>query len=119
MIQTTTINLFYPMLFTVIVIAIIAICSVIKYRNGNMTFKDMFSKSSDNAKEVTIDTTTKMKDMHSEVVKAEFTEAHEKEIHSLEVKTHSLEFKTDRMEELINGIRDDLDLLMKEYRKTH
>ena len=31
----------------------------------------------------------------------------------------SLELKTDRIEELINGIRDDLDLLMKEYRKTH
>ena len=62
-----------------------------------MTFKDMFSKSSDNAKEVTIDTTSKMKDMHNEVVKVEFTPAHEKEIHHLEV--------------MVKEIRDDINKL--------
>jgi len=112
MTEITTINLFYPLLFIVLIVLIVAICSVIKSRNGNMTFKDMFSKSSDNAKEITIDTTGKMANMHSEVIKAEFTEAHEKEIHELEVKIH-------RMEQLINSIKDDIDLLMKEYHKTH
>ena len=107
-----TLKLFYPTLFiTIGVILVVLICSA---KSVMINFK---GQDSENFR--LSDTTTKMKDMHSEVVKAEFTEAHEKEIHSLEVKTHSLELKTDRMEELINGIRDDLDLLMKEYRKTH
>lgn len=82
--QVTQIHLFYPLLALVLIVITIAVCSVIKSRNGNMTFKDMFCKSSDNAKDITLDTTNKMKDMHDNVVHVKFGVEHEKELDYLE-----------------------------------
>ena len=96
-----TINLFYPLIAFILIVLIIAISSVIKSRNGNMTFKDMFSKSSDNAKEITIDTTNKMTNMHNEVVKMQFTSAHEAELHKLEFMVNDLNQKFDLLLERV------------------
>ena len=95
------IHLFYPMLFITIVIIVITVCSVIKSRNGNMTFRDMFCKSSDNAKEVTIDTTSKMADMHRQVV---FTEAHEHELDTLEKDIKKLQDTVNDLNDKVNEL---------------
>lgn len=106
--QIATIHLFYPMLFTVLIVLIIAVCSVIKSRNGNMTFKDMFCKSSDNAKEITLDTTSKMADMHNNIVKLDFTSVHEKELDQLEKGYKKLkenvEYLNEKVDELFERI---------------
>ena len=102
-----TVNLFYPMIAITFIILIIAITSIIKSRNGNMTFKDMFCKSSDNAKQITIDTTTKMKDMHNEVIKVDFTSAHEKELHKLELMVQDLNQKFDLLLKRVINIENN------------
>lgn len=106
--ETLTVNLFYPLLFTVLIVLIVAICSVIKSRNGNMTFKDMFCVSSNNAKEVTIDTTGKMRDMHSDVVDG-LPIVYHKELNII----HSeIKDTNDRIEELANNINEKLDMIL-------
>ena len=99
--QIANIHLFYPMLFITIVIIVITVCSVIKSRNGNMTFRDMFCKSSDNAKDVTIDTTSKMAEMHKQVV---FTEAHEHELDTLEKGLKRLEDNVKELKTKVNEL---------------
>ena len=108
-------KLFYPMLFTTIVILTIAVCSTIKYMNGNTThkgivenIKDIFFKSSDNAKEVTIDTTSKMKSMHDNVIPLKYTSVQEKELHTIEVGLKNLKDNVDeinaKVDELIKRV---------------
>lgn len=104
MIDLINFNLFYPMLFTVLIVLIIAVCSVIKSRNGNMTFKDMFCKSSDNAKEITLDTTSKMADMHNNIVKLDFTNIHEKELDQLEKGLKKLKENVEDLNEKVNEL---------------
>ena len=72
--------------------------------NGNTThkgivenIKDVFFKSNDNAKEVTIDTTSKMAKMHDTVVKVDFTESHEKELDEIE---QTIDNHTTQLEQL-------------------
>lgn len=110
--QIARFHFFYPMLFTTFIIAILAICSVIKSRNGNMTFKDMFSLSSNNAKEITIDTTDKMKDMHTEVIKV-LPETYEHELHKLNTDVKSNTDKITRVEALAQELNDKFDLLLQ------
>lgn len=110
-------NLFYVFLFTFLIIVVIAICGTIKFLNGNTThkgivenIKDIFFKSSDNAKEVTIDTTSKMENMHTKVVDG-IPEVYHQELHSLEVSVKSL---TD----ITIEINQKLDILMAQVIKT-
>lgn len=95
--ETITINLFYPLLFLTIIVVFFGICGVIKSRNGNMTFKDMFCKSSDNAKEVTLDTTSKMATMHNNALPTNFTVGHERELHTFECRLKVLEAKSEEL----------------------
>lgn len=90
----TVINLklFYPMLFlTIGIIFVVLICSA---KSVMINFK---GQDAENLR--LTDTTTKMKDMHADVIKTDFTVAHEKEIHSLE--------------KMVQEIRDDVDLLLE------
>ena len=99
MIDLFTFKLFYPMLFiTIGIVAIILICSA---KSVLINFKDKDSQNFQFKTHVEEhqDTTTKMKDMHNEVVKVEFTPQHEKEIHHLEV--------------MVKEIRDDVNLLFE------
>lgn len=100
--QVTQIHLFYPLLALVLIVLIVAICSVIKYRNGNLTFKDIFFKSSDNAKEITVDTTDKMAKMHDNVVKLDFNSSHENELHSLETGLKELQDNVKDLEKKVD-----------------
>ena len=104
--QIANIHLFYPMLFIVLTILIVSVSSVIKSRSSNMTFKDMFSKSSDNAKEVTIDTTTKMADMHNKVIPMQYTSVQEKEFHTLECGLKELKENVEELKEKVNTLLD-------------
>ena len=109
------INLFYPLVILAVIVLIVTIGLVIKGRNSDFTFKDIFFKSStdtkdiffkssDNAKEVAIDTTSKMKDMHDNVIKVDFTSSHEHELDEIEqtIDTHTtqLEQLTTKVEQI-------------------
>ena len=106
-----TIQGFYPMLFTsiiaffitIIILGIIIGLVIVKYKDSTL-FQNIFTKSSDNAKDVTIDTTSKMKDMHDTVVKAEFTEAHEHEIHTIEDKLRNIEKQMQEISAMLTDI---------------
>ena len=85
MIETvSSYNSFYFLLFAFLIILAIIAGSVIKHKSSDKKDTAIFYKSNDNAKDVTIHVTDNMKDMHSEVVKAEFTEQHEHELHHIE-----------------------------------
>lgn len=86
-----TIKLFYPMLFaTIIVLGIITGLVIVKCKDSKL-FQNIFTKSSDNAKEITIDTTSKMKDMHAKATTIPYTEKHEKELHNIEIRLTKVE----------------------------
>ena len=102
--QYTYINLFYPLLFITFVLVSIIIAVVIVKCKDSTLFQNIFTKSSDNAKDVTIDTTSKMKDMHDKVVKAEFTGAHEHEIHTIEDKLRNIEKQMQEISAMLTDI---------------
>lgn len=97
MIENVQIHLFYPLLFLTIITLIVTAGVVIAKKYNDNTFTNVFYKSNDNAKDITIHVTDNMKDMHSEVVKAEFTEQHEHEL--------------DYLEKTLQKISEDLTLL--------
>lgn len=97
-----TIRLFYPMLFTTIIVLGIIVGLVITKTKDNGLFNNIFNKHTDEH----IDTTNKMKDMHDKVI--QFTPAHEKEIHLIETKMI-------KMEQDIIEIRNILDDLLAKY----
>ena len=99
MTEITTINLFYPMLFIVIIILIVTIGIIIRGKNSDNKDTFIFAKSSDNAKEITLDVNDKFSKAHTEVVKIKWDKVHEEEIH--------------RMEEMIKEINDKVDMLIQ------
>ena len=111
-----SISFFYPMLFgalTIItVVLILSICGVMKSRNGNMTFKDMFTLSSNNAKEITIDTTDKMKNMHTEVIQ-KLPEPYEHELHRLNTDMKSTSERVERLEHMTQELNEKVDIFLK------
>lgn len=91
-----TIRLFYPMLFlTIGIILVVLICSA---KSVMINFKGQDAESLR-----LTDTTTKMKDMHTDVIKTDFTVAHEKEIHHLE--------------KMVQEINKNVDLLLERVTK--
>lgn len=103
--QIANIHLFYPTLFLMIgVVLIIFICSA---KTVLIKFKD---KESEDYKFKThvgehIDTTTKMANMHDNILKVDFTTAHEKEFHYLEV--------------LVLDLKEKVDLLIEQVSNSH
>lgn len=120
--QTTQIHLFYPVLILLIVILITAICSTIKFINGNQAnkgvvenIKDIFFKSSDNAKEITldnnkvhIDATSKFKDVTMEALGRTPVNI-EQEFHELHT---DIKQTNDRFEALAKDINEKLDKIL-------
>lgn len=78
------IHLFYPLLFIFLIVVAVTIGLVVRGKSGDKKDTTIFAKSSDNAKEITIDTTSKMKSMHDNVVKVDFTSSHEHELDDIE-----------------------------------
>lgn len=108
--ETLTINLFYPLLFTVIVVLIITIGIVlVKYKDGSL-FQNIFYKSSDNAKEITIDTTDKLSKAHTEIVEVKWDKAHEKEMHAIEKDIKDL---NNKFETTLREINHKMDILLE------
>lgn len=93
--ENITINLFYPCIFLTIIVLIITVGIVIVKCKDSTLVQNIFSKSNDNAKEVTINTTNKMEKMHEDVVKIDFSTSHEKELHTLELMVKELNRKVD------------------------
>lgn len=81
---TTHIHLFYPFLIIGGIVALAIIVSAIKYMFNSNIFKDLFFKSSDNAKDVTIHITSKMSEMHKDVILLQYTNVQEQEFHAIE-----------------------------------
>ena len=65
---TTEYNTFYLIIFGFLSLVAIVIGLVIVKRKDNNLFGNIFNKSSDNAKEITIDTTDKFSKAHTEVI---------------------------------------------------
>lgn len=84
MISNVQVHLFYPLLIIAGVIALAIIVSAIKYISNSNIFKDLFFKSSDNAKDVTIHITSKMSEMHKDVIPLQYTNIQEQEFHAIE-----------------------------------
>lgn len=110
-------NLFYILLFVFLIITIIAVCSTIKNKNGHSTFRDIFFKSSDNAKEVTIDTTTKMGKMHDNVVHLQFGIEHEQELDSLEKNLKKLDEDVQELKETVTLLFNKVIELEKQHKQ--
>ena len=103
--QTIQIHLFYPLLFfTLVFLGTLITIAIVKYKDSNL-FQNIFAKSSDNAKEVTIDTTSKMKDMHDNVIQVPYTDKQEKELHNIETRLAKIEedfqILSDKLDEFI------------------
>lgn len=102
--QIATIRLFYPMLFlTIVIIAVVLIFAIkailIKFKDDdsqNFRFKTHVDEHTD--------TTSKMKSMHDNVVKVDFTVSHEKELHLLEQNVKELNIKVDLLMEKVIAI---------------
>ena len=116
------IHLFYPLLFIFLIVVVVTIGLVIKGKSSDKKDTTIFAKSSDNAKEITIDTTSKMAQMHDNVVKVDFTNSHEKELDEIEqtIDTHTtqLEQLTAKVEE-INIKLDEVLTQMIELKKKN
>ena len=93
------INLFYPALFLTITVITGLIIFYLFKNKDNILFDNIFAKSSDNAKEITLDVNDKFSKAHTEVVKIKWDKVHEEEIH--------------RMEEMIKEINDKVDMLIQ------
>ena len=76
-------RLFYPMLFVTIIIITFIVSNTIKQKNNNKKDTEIFIKSSDNAKDVTLKVTSDMHEMHDNVVQC-LPKQYEDELHSLE-----------------------------------
>ena len=110
--QVTQIHLFYPLLFIFLIVVVVTIGLVIKGNKSDGTFKDIFFKSSDNAKDITIDTTNKMKDMHGKVVDG-IPEKYQHELHSIEITVKEEQTKLNKLVQDISDINDKLDILLQ------
>ena len=102
-----SINIFYPILFiTISVVTIVLICSVktimIKFKDNdseNYRFKAHIEEH--------IDTTDKFKNISDDIIKTQFTVAHEKELHNLEIMVEELNQKFDLLLERIIRIENN------------
>lgn len=98
----TEYNSFWLIIFIFLTIVAIIAGIVIRGKSSNKKDTTIFTKSSDNAKEITLDnnkvhmdTTGKMKSMHDNVVKVDFTSSHEHELDEIEqtIDTHTTQLE--------------------------
>lgn len=106
---------FYPMLFTTI--GVISLALIFAIKAVLIKFKDTDSKNflfKTHVEEHT-DTTAKMKDMHDNVVKVDFTSSHELELDEIE---QTVENHTTQLEQLtakVEEINDKVDELLNQF----
>lgn len=106
-------NTFWLIIFsaiTIIAVGGILDIVIIKLKNKDT---DIFFKSSDNAKDVTIDTTDKLSKAHTEVVEAKWDNAHEKEMHDIEDKLRNIEKQMQEISDMLTDITNRVIALEK------
>lgn len=114
-------KLFYPMLFTTI--GIVSLALIFAVKTILIKFKDTDSKNflfKTHVDEHT-DTTSKMKSMHDNVIKVDFTDSHEKELDEIEqtIDTHStqleqLTLKVEQIDVKVDELLNQFIALRKE-----
>ena len=101
-------RLFYPMLFsTIIIISIIVGLVIVKGKDNNL-FGNIFSKHTDEH----IDTTGKLSKAHTEVI-ATLPKVYEEELHDLETDVKDVKDVQTRLIETTEDINHKLDLLIE------
>ena len=106
MTQITTISLFYPLIFLTIIVVAVTIGLVIKGLKSDNIFNNIFSKSSDNAKDVTIKITDDFKGIHHDVIEHALPPVYERELHSLEKNNK-------RIIDMLETINNKLNMLIE------
>lgn len=113
MIETvSSYNSFWLIIFSsIVIVAIGGIIAfvVVKLKNKDT---DIFFKSNDNAKEITIDTTTKMANMHTEVVDGIPTQ-YQHELHSIEETVKKETTRLDKLVDDMEEVNQKLDILLE------
>lgn len=99
---TTEYNTFYLIIFGFLSLVAIVIGLVIVKRKDNNLFGNIFNKSSDNAKEITIDTTDKFSKAHTEVITC-LPKHYEEELHYLEESVKDVQTRIIETTEDINN----------------
>lgn len=99
-------NSFWLIISIVIIIAIVTIGIVIRGKSGDKKDTFIFAKSSDNAKEVTIDTTEKMKEIA-------LPKQYETELHQLETDVKDHTDRINRIEQIAQDLNDKFDLIIE------
>ena len=99
--ETITINLFYPFLFLLMIAIVITIGIVLVKNKDNNLFGNIFNKSSDNAKDITLDINDKFSKAHTEVITS-LPQHYEDELHSLEKAVKNTENKLIVLAEDVN-----------------
>lgn len=92
------IHLFYPLLFIAIIVLIVTIGIVVVKTKDNGLFNNIFNRHSEEHE----DTTSKMKDMHDNVVHVQFGVEHEQELDSLEKNLKKLDEDVQELKYTVN-----------------
>ena len=103
-----TINLFYPMLFTAVIVLFITIGLVIHSKNNNNKDTFIFAKSSDNTKDIVLDNNK----THTQLVDGIPIQYH-KELHSLEVSVENNRNKMQEIIQIVTDMNNKLDLAIE------
>lgn len=93
------INIFYPLLFLLLIIVTVTIGFVLRGKTSDKKDTEIFVKSNDNAKEVTLKVTSDMEKMHNDVVNCLPVE-YEKELHFIETTLKSLNERVTELENI-------------------
>lgn len=109
MVEYVTLRLFYPMLFTTIIVLGIIVGLVITKTKDNGLFNNIFNKHTDEH----IDTTDKLSKAHTEVVEAKWDNAHEKEMHDIEDKLRNIEKQMQEISAMLTDITNRVIALEK------
>ena len=104
MIDSVQIHLFYPLLFIAIIVLIVTIGIVVVKTKDNGLFNNIFNRHSEEHE----DTTSKMAQMHDNVIPLKYTSVQEKELHTIEVGLKDLKDNVDeinaKVDELIKRV---------------
>lgn len=101
MTEVTTINLFYPLLFLLLISIVITIGIIIAKSSDNGLFSNIFNKHTAEH----IDTTDKFSKAHTEIID-HLPPAYEKELHSLEKNNK-------KIFEMLENIIGKIDILIE------
>ena len=107
MIDNVQIHLFYPLLFLLLIVVTVTIGIVFRGKLADKKDTQIFVKSNDNAKDVTLNISNNMKEMHNTVVEHALPLEYEQELNSLEVMVHEIKDKLDLLIERVIRLENE------------